>query len=157
MSCVILKPGKEKSVLRRHPWVFSGAIATFPPCSNGEILPLYSTSKALLGTGYFHTGNSIAGRMLSFGSETAHEAMTHYFKESLRLREKLLTTNAYRLINAEGDGLPGLIVDRYDQVVVIQVNTTGMEKLKPFVIESLVNFVNPTSIYEKSISMTRRQ
>jgi 23S rRNA (cytosine1962-C5)-methyltransferase len=157
MSRVVLKPGKEKSVLRRHPWIFSGAIDKLPKFSNGDILPIYSAAGALLGSGYFHTENSIAGRILSFGVEDVHQAVRRKLKESLALRQALLSTDAYRLVNAEGDGLPGLIVDRYKNVLVLQINTAGMEKLKPFIVETLVSLLHPASIYEKSVSAARRQ
>lgn len=157
MSRVVLKPGKEKSVLRRHPWIFSGAIDKLPKFSNGDILPIYSSTGALLATGYFHSENSIAGRILSFGAEAAHDAIRRKLQESLTLRQTLLSTDAYRLVNAEGDGLPGLIVDKYGDVVVLQINTAGMEKLKPLIIETLVSLLHPASIYEKSVSAARRQ
>ena len=157
MSCVILKPGKEKSILRRHPWIFSGAIASLPSFQDGEILPVYSHDKTLLASAYFHTQNSIAGRVLSFGDESPHEAVVHHIKESLKLRESLQKSGGRRLINAEGDGLPGLIVDQYNDVLVIQINTCGMERLKSLIVETLVKELAPTSIYEKSHSNARAQ
>jgi len=157
MSGIILKPGKEKSVLRRHPWIFSGAIQKAPAYSNGDILPVFSASGEQLATAYFHTENSIAGRILSFGKELPHDAIKRKLCDSLALRKQLVTTDAYRLVNAEGDGLPGLVVDRYGDVLVMQINTAGMEKLKPFLIEALVALVHPKTIYEKSVSQSRRQ
>ena len=70
MFRVILKPGKEKSLLRRHPWIFSGAIATRPSHAPGEMFPVYSAEGTLLGSGYFHPDNSLAGRMLTFLQRT---------------------------------------------------------------------------------------
>lgn len=157
MSCIVLKPGKEKSILKRHPWIFSGAIASAPPFEDGDILPVYSSDKKQVASAYFHTKNSIAGRILSFGEEPPHEAVAKAIKEALLLRRRLLSTSAKRLINAEGDGLPGLIVDQYNDVLVVQINTCGMEKLKPFIIKILVEELNPLSIYEKSHSNSRKQ
>ena len=107
MFGIVLKHGKEKSVLRRHPWIFSGAIQKAPSYSNGDLLPVFSASGEHLATAYFHTENSIAGRIVSFGKELPHEAITRKLQESLAVRRQLVTTDAYRLINAEGDGLPG--------------------------------------------------
>src|SRR3990167_7529893 len=103
---LVLKPGKEKTLLRHHPWIFSGAIASFPPCEPGEVVTVYSAGKILLGAGYFHPRNSLAVRMLSFGEEPALEALRRNIRESIQLRS---IQDARRLINAEGDELPGLI------------------------------------------------
>ena len=155
MSCVILKPGKEKSVLRRHPWIFSGAIASLSSFEDGDILPVYSHDKQLLAHAYFHTKNSIAGRILSFGKEDPLEAVQRNIKEALALRKNL--PSGKRLINAEGDALPGLIVDEYPGVLVMQITTCGMEKLKPLILKTLIKELSPLSIYEKSHSGARRQ
>lgn len=144
-------------MLRCHPWIFSGAIQKAPVYSNGDLLPVFSASGKQLATAYFHAKNSIAGRIVSFGKELPHDAIQRKLKESLALRKQLMTTDAYRLINAEGDGLPGLVVDRYNDILVMQVNTSGMEKLKLFLIDALVALVQPKTIYEKSVSQARRQ
>lgn len=158
MSGVILKEGKEKSVLRRHPWIFSGAIQKVPIFSDGEILPVYSASGKKLASAYFHTSNSIAGRILSFGEEDPLLALDRKIRDALILRKGFdLGSDAYRLINSEGDGIPGLIVDLYKDVAVIQVNTAGIERLKSPIISLLVQLLNPKTIYEKSISSARRQ
>ena len=157
MSGVILKPGKEKSILKRHPWIFSGAIATFPSFSDGDILPVYSHDHKLLAWAYFHTKNSLAGRILSFGELSPIEAVKRHIKDAIQLRESLVKTSARRLINAEGDSLPGLIVDQYNDMLVIQINTCGMEKLKDLIIKTLIDELKPLSIYEKSHSSARKQ
>lgn len=159
MSCVILKPGKEKSVLRRHPWIFSGAIQTLPPCKDGDIFPVYSSSGALLGHAYFHTKNSLAGRFLNFDDEDPGQTVRSQLSKSIALRKQLMNpdTNAYRLVNAEGDGLPGLIVDQYGAVLVLQINTCGMEQLRPLIVEVLIDELHPKTLYEKSVSSARKQ
>lgn len=153
MSRVVLKPGRDASVLRRHPWIFSGAIAEMPPCEPGDIFPVYSSSGKLLASAYFHPKNSIAGRILSFGEEPALTALNRHLKEACDLR----TLPACRLINAEGDFLPGLIVDKYNDVLVIQISTCGMELLKDHVISFLKQRFQPRMIYEKSLSAARRE
>jgi 23S rRNA (cytosine1962-C5)-methyltransferase len=157
---VVLKAEKEKSLERRHPWIFSGAIASRPEHIDGEILPIYSQSGAFLAQGYFHTQNSIAGRILSYDTAPIHQSIRGQIAKAARLRKELLDfsqTNGYRLINAEGDGLPGLVVDCYNKVLVIQINTWGMERLKPFLIETLKEVMAPEAIYEKSTSFARNQ
>lgn len=156
---VVLKPGKEKSVIaNRHPWIFSGAIAQAPSFENGEILPVYSHQGEFLAQAYFHTQNSIAGRVLSYTLSPIEQVIEEKLIKALRLRESLVLssdTNCYRLINAEGDGLPGLVIDVYDTAVVLQVNTWGIERLKPLILQKIKKLLSPTLIYEKSLSSAR--
>ena len=153
MSRVILKFGREASVLRRHPWIFSGAIAQFPPCEPGEIFPVYSSDSKFLASAYFHPKNSIAGRILSFGDENALTAFSRNLNQACDLRKDA----ACRLINAEGDFLPGLIVDRYNDVLVLQISTYGMERLREHIVSFLIQRFKPHMIYEKSLSAARRE
>lgn len=157
MSRVVLKPGKEKSLLNRHPWIFSGAIAARPAHKPGEIFPVFSSSNKLLGHGYFHPDNSIAGRMLNFSAQNALDSVRAAIDNALALRWQLVPESGRRLINAEGDGLPGLIIDQYGEVLVIQIHTAGMELLKTAIVEHLIQRVQPKTIYEKSTSAARRQ
>lgn len=157
MSRVVLKPGKEKSLLNRHPWIFSGAIATRPAHSPGEILPVYSSSNKLLGHAYFHPENSIAGRMLNFDAKNPLDSVRESIDRALELRSALVPESGRRLINAEGDALPGLIVDQYRDVLVIQIHTAGIDLLKATIIQHLVKRLQPKTIYEKSVSPARHQ
>ncbi|MGR3973178.1 MAG: class I SAM-dependent rRNA methyltransferase [Candidatus Rhabdochlamydia sp.] len=157
MSYVILKEGKEKSLLNQHPWIFSGAIQSRPSHAPGEILPVYSSSKKFLAHAYFHPENSIAGRVINFDQSDPLVALFNLMKQSIALRDLLVRQSARRLINAEGDGLPGLIVDQYQQILVISISTWGMERLKSQIISHLMTLCNPQAIYEKSVSMARRQ
>lgn len=152
MSRVVLKPGKEKSLHNRHPWIFSGAIAHRPSHAPGEIFPVFSSQNQLLGHAYFHPDNSIAGRMLNFSSENPHDSIRAHIDEAIALRQP---SSGRRLINAEGDALPGLIVDQYQDVLVIQIHTAGMELLKPIIVEHLIERLEPKTIYEKSVSPAR--
>jgi 23S rRNA (cytosine1962-C5)-methyltransferase len=157
MSRVTLKPGKEKSLVNRHPWIFSGAIASRPEHAAGDILPVYSFEGKLLGSGYFHPENSIAGRMLNFTAENPLDTVRKNLKAALDLRNTFVPTEARRLINAEGDGLPGLIIDQYGDVLVMQIHTAGMEKLKTFLVDELVSLLHPKAIYQKCTAAARRQ
>jgi 23S rRNA (cytosine1962-C5)-methyltransferase len=157
---IILKKGREKSLLRKHQWIFSGAIFSMPEFEDGEILPVYDCDGGFLATAYFHRTNSIAGRVLSFEQEGVEKILSQRISEAYEMRKQLFdpsVTNAFRVINAEGDCLPGLIVDKYSDLLVIQINTCGMQRLKPLIIECLVRILRPKAIYEKSISSARRQ
>jgi 23S rRNA (cytosine1962-C5)-methyltransferase len=153
VNAVVLKPGRDKAVRNRHHWIFSGAIRDLPDFEDGALLPVRNSGGDLLGHGYFNRKSSITGRMVSFGDEPPETAVRRSLERALALRAGFFdpaVTNARRLVNAEGDGLPGLIADLYDDVVVLQVATLGMEKLKPLVIEILSGALRPRTILEKS-------
>jgi len=160
MNAVVLKPGRDKAVRNRHHWIFSGAIRDLPGFDDGSILPVRSAAGDLLGHGYFNRRSSITGRMVSFGDEPAETAIRRSVERAIALRAGFFdpeVTNARRLINAEGDGLPGLIADLYDDVLVLQIATLGMEKLKPLVVDLLTAALRPRAIIEKSDLPARRE
>lgn len=159
MKAVVLKPGRDKAVRNRHHWIFSGAIRDLPEFEDGDILPVRGAAGQLLGYGYFNRKSSITGRMISFGDEPPEAAVRRGVERALALRARFLDpalTNARRLVNAEGDGLPGLIADLYDDVLVLQVATLGMEKLKPLIVDLLAGAVKPRTVLEKSDLPARR-
>lgn len=160
MNAVVLKPGRDKAVRNRHHWIFSGAIRDLPEFEDGAILPVRNAGGELLGHGYFNRKSSISGRMVSFGSEPPEEGIRKSIERALALRARLFdpaVTNSRRLINAEGDGLPGLIADLYDDVLVLQVATLGMEKLKPLILRLLTAAIGPRAVLEKSDLPARRE
>ncbi len=159
MKAVILQQGKEKPILQRHHWIFSGAVASFPDFEEGSILAVKSFEGKHLGYAYFNRACSIVGRIISFGDIPPAIALEENLKKAIALRRAIVppTTNAYRLVNGEGDNLPGLVVDQYDDILVLQITTLGMEKLKPFLLELLIKYCRPRSIYERSISPSRTE
>ena len=158
-NAVILKPGREVHARNRHPWVFLGAVASFPQFENGDILPVVDAGNNFLGYGYFNQGQSIVGRMISFTEGNPQEAMRTSIQNALTLRQQIIQpgTTAYRLINGEGDFLPGLIVDVYGPALVLQINTLGMEKLKPAILAALQEAFPSSAVYEKSSTSTRKK
>jgi 23S rRNA (cytosine1962-C5)-methyltransferase len=160
VKAVVLKPGRDKAVRNKHHWIFSGAIRDLPDFEDGTVLPVHSSDGELLGHGYFNRKSSITGRMIAFGAEPPEAAVRRSVERALALRARFFdpaVTNARRLINAEGDGLPGLIADLYDDVLVLQVATLGMEKLKPLIVELLTGALRPRTIFEKSDLPARRE
>ena len=160
MNAVVLKAGKDKAVRNRHHWIFSGAIRDLPEFDDGDILPVRSAGGDLLGHAYFNRKSSIAGRMVSFGAGAPQDEVRRSIERALALRARLFdpaVTNARRLVNAEGDGLPGLVVDLYDDVLVLQVATLGMEKLKPLVLDVLTGAFRPRAVFERSDLPARRE
>lgn len=157
---VVLKFGKDKAIRNHHHWIFSGAVQQLPPVSEGEILPVLSSHNEILGHAYFNKRSGIVGRMVSFGEQDPLKAIEARFDEAIALRKNLLDTaktTGYRLVNGEGDGIPGLIVDHYGDVLVIQVGTCGIEQLKPWIVDLLVKKIHPKTIYEKSSLPARRE
>jgi 23S rRNA (cytosine1962-C5)-methyltransferase len=128
---VILKSGKEKSIQRRHPWIFSGAVyGVSRDIHDGEWVDVVDSKNVHLGTGYFSDKGSIVVRVLTFADETfSSDFWVTKLKSAWDLRLSLLdldTTNAFRVIHGEGDGIPGLIIDYYNKNWVIQAHATGI-------------------------------
>src|SRR5688572_16911832 len=114
MNKLILKPGREKAVKQRHHWIFSGAVQQYPENCNGDIVPVVSADNSFLGCAYCNRKSNIVARMISFDEIDPLKAIQDSLEAAVDLRQQLFVddrTNAYRLINAEGDSLPGLIVD----------------------------------------------
>src|SRR5574343_1627307 len=124
-----LKPGKEKSLMRKHPWVFSGALTNdIKQTPEGSIVNVTDINNRYLGTGYVQHG-SIAVRIISFTQcEIDLNFWTNKLEKSFALRQYLqlgdnASTNCYRLMHGEGDDIPGLIIDIYNGIAVIQCHT----------------------------------
>jgi len=138
-----LKPGKEESLKRFHPWVFSGAIARVEgEPEEGEIVDVYTSKKEFIACGHFQIG-SIAVRVLTFRQEEiGHDFWKHRLEVALDLRRSLNLVdnpenNTYRLVHGEGDNLPGLIIDVYGQTAVMQAHSAGMHVYRMEIAEAL--------------------
>jgi 23S rRNA (cytosine1962-C5)-methyltransferase len=158
MEKVILRPRREDSLLRFHPWVFSGAIAqvTGNP-AEGELVGVYTADGKYIACGHYQIG-SIAVRILSFDEDPlAPDFWERMIRRAFRLREAFglhgsETTSCYRLVHGEGDGLPGLIIDYYDGVCVLQAHSVGMFKAKGAICEALKTVYGDSlkAVYDKS-------
>lgn len=153
---VILKKDREDPIKNKHHWIFSGAIAQIPSFNDGEIMAVESHYGDFLGYGYFNSKTDIAGRMINFDKTDPIIALRDNIRACIELRKfyykghKEIT--AHRLVNGEGDAVPGLTIDRYEDVLVLQSSTAGIDALKPKIIEILLeNYNHPIScIYERS-------
>lgn len=156
---VVLKRGREKPVLGGHPWIFSGAIDLIDEDFElGDIARIHSESGAFLGKGYLNPKSEIAIRVLTRDDQPIDKSFfSNLILEAGELRKKFIPprTNAYRLVNSEGDFLPGLIVDRYADYLVLQILTAGMEGFKDWIVEILGETFKPRGIYEKDNSEVR--
>jgi 23S rRNA (cytosine1962-C5)-methyltransferase len=153
---VILKKSADSFIKRKHPWIFSGAIEKVEGNpSNGQTVQIFTSDKKLVGNGSFSPSSQIRVRVWSFNPEEKIDEDFFRRKISLAqsLREKIIKiseTNAYRIINAESDGLPGLIVDRYSGYLVCQFLSAGVEANKEIIIEILSETFKPAGIFERS-------
>ena len=156
MPSVTLKKTADSFIKRKHPWIFSGAIEKVEGNpSNGQTVQIFTSDKKLLGSGSFSTLSQIRIRVWSFDQEEKIDSEFFRRKISLAnsLREKIIDnsrTNAYRVINAESDGLPGLIVDRYADCLVCQFLSSGAEFNKKIIVEILDDIFKPIGIFERS-------
>jgi len=136
LARIILKPGKEQSVMRLHPWIFSGAIARIEGNpEEGDTVALYEHTGEFLAMGHYQKG-SIAVRVFSFREVIPDEGYWHQkLRNAFELRAALgltgnMDTNVYRMVNGEGDGMPGLIIDYYNGIAVMQSHSIGMYRLR---------------------------
>jgi 23S rRNA (cytosine1962-C5)-methyltransferase len=151
---VVLKQGKEKPLLARHPWIFSGAIARVEEAADGETVDIVDASARWLARGYYNSHSQIAVRVWTWDDEPVDRAFLRArLKRALAARTSSIdphSTNAFRVVNAESDFLPGLVADRYDEFVVLQFLTLGMEKKKAEIVELIGELLQPRGIYERS-------
>jgi 23S rRNA (cytosine1962-C5)-methyltransferase len=156
LANLILKPGREKSVLRRHPWIFSGAVERLdePSVASGSTIDLLAFNGQFLARAAYSPISQIRARVWTFADEPID---ADFFRKRIRwaiVKRQMLNvtrdTNAYRLIHAESDGIPGLIVDCYDDVLVLQSLTAGSEFWKETFADILVEETGLKNIYERS-------
>jgi 23S rRNA (cytosine1962-C5)-methyltransferase len=161
MTDVILKRGKEKAAVLRHPWIFSGALDKIKgKPENGEVVAVWSAEKEFLAYAYFNDHSRVALRLLEWDQNTAINDAWYEdkLKQALASRTHLLNenTNTCRLVFSEADLLPGLIVDKYADYLSLQILSAGIEANKQTIIDILVKELSPKGIFDKSDAGARR-
>jgi 23S rRNA (cytosine1962-C5)-methyltransferase len=169
--CILLKAGRERSLLRRHPWIFSGAIERVDGAPvSGDTLAVRDAAGNFLAWAAYNPGSQISARVWSFSEIEKVDA--EFFRgriaKTLAARNALFPSpasgrgargegpsNGMRLIHAESDGLPGLIVDRYGDVLVMQIGSAGAERWRDTFADMLQELCKPVCIYERSDSDSR--
>ena len=161
---IILKPGKEGPVVRFHPWIFSGAIEkTVGNPSEGDIVECFGASGKYLATGHCMPG-SLAVKLFTFERQEIDQLfwqkkmeMAWRVRQSVGLTQNPLT-NAFRLVHNEGDNLPGLIVDVYGEMAVLQAHTTGMHDIRRQLADAVLKASSGriTTVYDKSAEAIRK-
>jgi len=163
MASIILKPGRDKSLRRHHPWIFSGAVARLDgDAQPGETVDILTSKDEWLARGAYSPQSQIIVRVWSF--EESEQITAEFFHRRVRRamegRSVLMNTpsmTAYRLVYAESDGLPGVIIDQYGTFLVCQFLTTGAEYWKQTIVEELAEFVPHTGLYERSDAAARKK
>ncbi len=162
MPVAVLKPGREKSLLKRHPWVFSGAIAQYRGDPGiGDTIRVEDRFGKFLGWGAYSPHSKIRVRIYSWNeAQTPGRALfANRLAKAIEYRQLVLKndeTNAFRLVHAESDGVPGLIVDRYGDVLVMQVLSAGIEKWREEIADILRDLTGVDLIYERSDAEVRK-
>ena len=156
---IVIKAGREKSLLRKHPWVFSGGIKESAGANSsigaasGDIVSVVAEDGRFLAYATYSEHSQIAARAISFVEGDVIDAafFRHRIKAAIERRASLAnTTNAMRLLHAESDGLPGIIADRYGDVAVLQILTAGMEPQREVLAQILMEETGAKTIYERS-------
>ena len=158
---ILLSEGREKSLLRRHPWVFSGAVGqVHGNPANGDTVAVCDATGAFLAWAAYNDAAQISARVWSWREDETIDAgfFRRKIAAALAARSALglgLDSSGMRLIHAESDGLPGLVVDRYGDVLVVQIGGAGAERWRDTIVELLQELCAPACIYERSDSDAR--
>jgi len=159
MDAIILKRDIKPRIFNGHPWVYSNEIEkVIGNPSDGDVVNVFTSSKQFVGKGFFNSKSTIRVRILTRKNEKIDESFFRSrLKKALERRFQYLKREAFRVVHAEADGLPGLIIDKYGKYLVIQTNSLGMEKSKSFVVDSLIEFFEPEGIFLKNDSPTLKK
>jgi 23S rRNA (cytosine1962-C5)-methyltransferase len=166
MPSLYLKTKHDRAIRRFHPWIFSGAVERLSGhCEAGAVIEVRAASGEFLGRGFYNPGSNIVCRMLTWRDEAIDQ---HFFIERLQRAWQqrrtmfgdssaknspevvVRATDAFRLVNAEGDGLPGLIVDKYGDFLSLQISSLGMQRFRDTLVACLAQIMQPRCIWERS-------
>lgn len=154
MASVILDRKRKKRLEQGHPWIYANEIATVEgECEPGDLVSVLSHTGQYLACGYINPKSQIAVRIVSYSplAELDGAFFAERIGQAIQFRSRFVgDSTGYRLVYGEADFLPGLVVDRYADVLVIQVLSLGMERRKDVIVETLANLLAPTGIYERS-------
>jgi 23S rRNA (cytosine1962-C5)-methyltransferase len=159
-ASVMLLPGRHRRAEGGHPWIYSNEVrmdAAAKALVPGALVTLRRADGSALGVGMFNPHSLLAARLLDrdCGRAISRRFLARRIERALRLRERLFETPCYRLVHAEADGLPGLVVDRFAEVLAVQANTAGMARLEPLILYALDTLLAPAAIVLRNDSPAR--
>ena len=144
LSTVLLKPGEADRILAGHPWIYHGSVLRLTqPAADGDLVQVKDHRQRFLGVGFYNSKSKINVRVLAPERVEVNRA---FFEERIRaalaVRQRHLpTATSFRVVNAESDALSGLIVDKYEDVLVVQTSSLGMDQRKPLILEVLQSLI----------------
>jgi 23S rRNA (cytosine1962-C5)-methyltransferase len=159
LTTVLLKPGEADRIVAGHPWIYHTEILRLTaPIADGELVQVKDHRQRLIGTGFFNSKSKINVRVLAPERVEVNEM---FFEERIRaalaVRQKHLPgASSFRVVNAESDFLSGLIVDKYEDVLVVQISSLGMDQRKAQIVAALQKIFSPRAILERSDMATRK-
>jgi 23S rRNA (cytosine1962-C5)-methyltransferase len=159
LPTVLLKPGAADRVLAGHPWIFAGSVLRLTaPAADGALVQIKDHRQRFLGVGFFNSRSKIQVRVMA---PERVEINSGFFAERIRaalaVRQRHLPgASSFRVVNAEGDFLSGLIVDKYGDVLVLQISSLGMEQRKAMIVEALQGLLSPRAMVERSEASFRK-
>ena len=159
LPTVLLRPGEADRVLSGHPWIYSGSLLRLTtPAADGDLVQIKDHRQRFLGTGFYNSKSKILVRVLSPEREEINrQFFIDRINAALAIRRKHLPgANSFRVVNAESDFLSGLIVDKYEDVLVVQISSLGMDQRKALIVEALQAIFSPRAIVERSEAAFRR-
>lgn len=159
LSTVLLKPGEADRVLAGHPWIYHGSITRLTqPATDGDIVQVKDHRQRLLGVGFYNSKSRINVRMIAPERVEVNQA---FFEERIRAAlavrgRHLPQASSFRVVNSESDLLSGLIVDKYEDVLVVQTSALGMDRRKADIVAALQNIFSPRAIVERNEVASRK-
>ncbi len=159
LCTVLLKPGEADRIVAGHPWVYKGSVLRLTqPAADGALVQVKDHRQRLLGVGIFNSKSKINVRVLAAERvELDHSFFVERIRQALAVRKRYLpSSTSFRVVNAESDLLSGLIVDKYEDVLVVQISALGMDQRKNLIIGALQEIFSPRAILERSDVSSRR-
>src|SRR5438445_7011045 len=159
LPTVLLKPGQADRIIAAHPWIYHGSVLLLTqPASDGELVQVKDHRQRLLGVGFYNSKSKINVRVLSPERIEVNQA---FFEERIRaafaVRQKHLPdASSFRVVNAESDFLSGLVVDKYEDVLVVQTSSLGMDQRKPMILAALQALFSPRATIERNELSSRK-
>jgi 23S rRNA (cytosine1962-C5)-methyltransferase len=159
LSTVLLRPGEADRIVAGHPWIYTAAIHRLTgPVNDGDLVQVKDSRQRMLGVGFYNPRSKIQVRMLDVDRIEPNAAFFEgRIRAALDVRKRHMPgATSFRAVNAEGDLLSGLIVDKYEDVLVMQISSLGMEKRKMIIVEALKKVFSPRAIVERSDAAYRK-
>src|SRR2546425_7020849 len=159
LPTVLLRPGEADRVIAGHPWIYQGSILRLTaPATDGDVVQVKDHRQRFLGIGFYNSKSKIGVRLLDTERVPVDE---NFFEQKIRaalaVRQKHLAgASSFRVVNAESDFLSGLIVDKYEDVLVLQTSALGMDRRKPMIVAALQKIFSPRAILERNDMASRK-